>query len=278
MLRGYLGDFRTLLTGGSAGVLQLMYPPLGAAVAAQSDFFDDPFGRVYRSVPQIWATVLAPDGAERARNIRDLHRSIQGKDDGGRPYHALDPETYWWAHATFTWEVFEAIRLFFPGGLGGVDVERLYADTVGWYELYAVSSRPVPPDYRAFLAKFDDVCATTLEMTPAAARTLEMALAGQWRPPLIRENFRDPLSKGAGRALVIGALPALVRRRFDIPWTRWDQRRFRLVCGVVRQGFRYVPKQVHRRALNLGLRYVGVATRAERFVPRGQNDGAPPRS
>lgn len=77
---------------------------------------------------------------------------------------------------------------------------------------------------------------------------------------------------------MIGALPALVRRRFDIPWTRWDQRRFRLVCGVVRQGFRYVPKQVHRRALNLGLRYVGVSTRAERFVPGAQGDGAPPRS
>lgn len=102
MLRCYLGDFRTLLTGGSAGVLQLMYPPLGAAVAAQSDFFGDPFGRVYRSVPQIWATVLAPDGAERARRIRDLHRSIQGTDASGRPFHALDPETYWWAHATFT--------------------------------------------------------------------------------------------------------------------------------------------------------------------------------
>lgn len=267
ILRGYLGDFRTLLTGGTAGVLQLMYPPLGAAVAAQSDFFADPFGRVYRSVPQIWATVLSPDGAERARKIRDLHRSIQGKDEKGRPYHALDPETYWWAHATFTWEVFEAIRLFFPGGLSRVDVERLYAETVEWYELYGVSSRPVPPDYRAFCAKLDEIYATRLEMTPAAARTLEMALAGEWRPPLIRSNFRDPLSKGAGRALVIGALPRLVRRRFGVPWTRWDERRFQLVCGVIRQGFRYVPRPVHRRALSLGLRYVGVSTKRERFVP-----------
>ena len=51
-------DARSLFPGGSAGLLQLMYPPLGAAVAAQSDFFDDPFGRVYRSIPQIWACLL----------------------------------------------------------------------------------------------------------------------------------------------------------------------------------------------------------------------------
>lgn len=70
MLRRYLGDVRSLLPGGAAGILQLMDPPLGAAVAAQSDFFEDPFGRIYRSIPQIWATVLAPDGRQRARRIR----------------------------------------------------------------------------------------------------------------------------------------------------------------------------------------------------------------
>ncbi len=243
-----------------------MYPPLGAAVAAQSDFFGDPFGRVYRSIPQIWATVLAPDGAERARKVRDVHRSVQGSDEAGRRYHALEPETYWWAHATFTWEVFEAIRLFFPGGLVDVDLDRLYAETVAWYELYGVSSRPVPPDHASFLRKFDQVCATTLEMTPAAARTLEMALAGDWRPPLIRSNFKDPITRGVGRLMVIGALPEPVRDRFDIPYTRADRRNFERVCGAIRQGFRFVPRSVNRRALTLGLRYIGVSTRAERFV------------
>ena len=32
LLTHYLGDWRSLLPGGAAGVLQLMYPPLGAAV------------------------------------------------------------------------------------------------------------------------------------------------------------------------------------------------------------------------------------------------------
>ena len=267
LLHAYLSDVRTLLTGGSAGVLQLMYPPLGAAVAAQSDFFGDPFGRVYRSVPQIWATVLAPDGPERARRIRDLHRGIQGSDGAGRPYHALDPETFWWAHATFTWEVFEAIRLFFRGGLGALDRDRLYAETIRWYELYGVSSRPVPATYREFTAKFDGICSHTLEMTPAARRTLDMALAGEWRPPLVRRNFRDPLTRGAGRLVVIGSLPAGLRARFAIRWTRWDERRFRLLCASFRHGFRIVPPPVHRRALGFGLRSVGVLTRRERFVP-----------
>lgn len=267
LLRRYLGDFRTLLTGGSAGVLQLMYPPIGTAVAAQSDFFDDPFGRVYRSVPQIWATVLSPDGALRAQKIRDLHKTIQGTDAKGRSFHALDPETWWWAHATFTWEVFEAIRLFFPGGLSGVDVPRLYAESIEWYELYGVSARSVPPDYPAFLRKFAEVCESTLEMTPAAERTLAMAQAGKWRPPLVRRNFFDPLSKGAGRAIVIGALPAIIRHRFAIPWSALDQKKFELACAVARRGFHYLPERVHLRALGASLRFIGVSTRAERFVP-----------
>ena len=34
-------------------------------------------------------------------------------------YHAMDPETFWRAHATFTWEIFRPVELFrlVPGAL-----------------------------------------------------------------------------------------------------------------------------------------------------------------
>jgi uncharacterized protein (DUF2236 family) len=129
------GDVRAAAPGAATGLLQLMYPPLGTAVAEQSGFFADPFGRIWRSVPQIWATIFEPDGSDRGRRIRDLHRDIKGTDSTGRRYHALDPETFWWAHATFTWHMFRTVELFFP--VGALDVqrrERLYAETVSWYE------------------------------------------------------------------------------------------------------------------------------------------------
>ena len=69
LLRRYAGDWRSILEGTSIGILQLMYPPLGAAVAAQSGFFEDPYGRIYRSIPQIWATLLAPDADEQDSDL-----------------------------------------------------------------------------------------------------------------------------------------------------------------------------------------------------------------
>lgn len=260
-------DARSLFPGGSAGLLQLMYPPLGAAVAAQSDFFDDPFGRVYRSIPQIWATVLAPDGPARALKVRDLHRSIQGRDAAGQSFHALDPETFWWAHATFTWEMFETHRLFHRRPLRPAQVATLYTETVAWYHRYGMNPRPVPPDYDSFVAKFERVCADTLQMTPAAERVLAMALAGEWRPPLIHANFKDPLTRGTGRAMVIGCLPPTVRERFGIPWTRADQRLLERSSFVITNTFEALPPKVHRIALRTGLRLVGSWTRKERFVP-----------
>lgn len=274
LLYRYLSDWRSLFPGGSAGVLQLMYPPLGTAVAKQSDFFDNPFGRVYRSIPQIWATVLLEDGAERALRVRDLHRSIRGKDDAGRPYHALDPETYWWAHATFTWEVFESIRLFHRGGLERVDIAELYAQTVRWYEMYGVSYHDVPPDYGSFCEKYEHICRTKLEMTPAASRTLEMALAGQWRLPLVKSYFKDPITRNTGRLGVIGMLPAYVRERFGLPWSAKDQRQLDFIYWLGRWGFGLMLPAVNRRTMMFTLRYVGSATRPERYLPPAQVEEA----
>lgn len=274
LLYRYLSDWRSLFPGGSAGILQLMYPPLGTAVAKQSDFFENPFGRVYRSIPQIWATVLKPDGAARARHIRDLHRSIQGTDDTGRPYHALDPETYWWAHATFTWEVFESIRLFHRGGLDRVDVDCLYAETLTWYELYGVRYNELPPDYGAFCEHYERICGDKLEMTPAARCTLDMAISGQWRLPLTKSNFKDPLTRNAGRLVVIGAMPEIVRERFDLPWTDADQKWFERICRLGRWGFAMVLPRINRRMMSFTLRYVGSATRHERYLPPAKPSAA----
>ncbi|WP_245623262.1 oxygenase MpaB family protein [Spirillospora albida] len=101
LLWRHAADLRSLLPGAAAGLLQLLHPGIGAGVSEHSAFFDAPFDRIHRSVPQIWATILAPDGADRARAIRDLHRGVGGVDEHARRYHALEPGTFWWAHATF---------------------------------------------------------------------------------------------------------------------------------------------------------------------------------
>jgi uncharacterized protein (DUF2236 family) len=264
------GDVRSLLPGPSAGLLQLMYPPLGRAVAEHSAFFDDPFGRIYRSIPQIWATLLTRDGVSRGHAIRDLHRGIRGVDAAGNAYHALDPETFWWAHATFTWEIFRAVELFWHHGLGGVTREELYQETVAWYECYGVSLRPVPSDYVAFAHRFAETCDDVLELTPAAGRAIEIAVAGDVSLPAIPgllDRTARPLIAPLGRALVLGCLPDRVRLRFDLPWDRRDRAAFGALRLSARRGLAAVPARSNRAALRWAIRYVGARTRDERFKP-----------
>ena len=268
LLWRYAGDWRSMLPGTATGVLQLMHPAIGAGVVEHSAFFTDPFDRIYRSIPQIWATIFAADGAERGRGIRDLHRTIKGADHHGQRYHALDPETFWWAHATFTWDIFRSVELFHLGALRPSDRARLYAETVTWYRRYGVSMRPVPPDYGAFVAKFDEVCRTTLELTPAAERAVQYRLAdvpGRPLGPLPMARLLTPLMAPASELLLFGCLPRVVRDRLDVPWGAAERAQFRGLVAGIRQSFRAVPRPVNVWTFQAVQRRVGASTRAARF-------------
>lgn len=238
------GDGRGLMTGTAAGIMQLMLPGLGAGVTDHSAFFDDPWGRIIRSVPQIWGTIFAGDeanGDQRGRAIRDLHPTIKGTDHAGRTYHALDPDVFWWAHATFTWEMFRAAELLFALPLTRREKEQLYRESVTWYRRYGVSDRPVPVDLAAFEARFAEICAHELELTPAVAWVLDPP-PGSPKPP--EEPLPRPLRPMAPairrlraenlRVFTLGSLPDVVRRRFDIPWTHEDRVKFAATCMTFR--------------------------------------------
>jgi uncharacterized protein (DUF2236 family) len=250
------GDPRGLVTGSTAGIMQLMLPGLGAGVTDHSNFFDDPFDRIFRSIPYIWGSIFAADdaeGDERGRTIRDFHPDIKGTDHNGNRYHALDPEVFWWAHATFTWEFFRARELYFARPLRRAEQDQLYAETVTWYRRYGVSDRPVPLTYDAFRSRFDQICRHELELTPAVqwvldpesnpgARGEEIELSGPLAPlSKIANRFGSELL----RVMVYGAMPDVVRRRFDFAWSNGDRAAFAAVCGA----FRAMGPAIRRGAL-----------------------------
>jgi uncharacterized protein (DUF2236 family) len=239
------GDPRSLLPGTAAGIMQLMLPGLGAGVTDHSNFFDDPFDRIYRSIPFIWGSIFAADdeeGAARGKVIRDFHPDIKGTDDHGRRYHALDPDIYWWAHATFTWEFFRARELYFPIPLSRRRQEQLYAESVTWYRRYGVSDRPVPPNLNAFRQRFADICRNELELTPAVSWVLDpRSNPGSDGPPVALPgplSLLDGIANRTGaellRVIVYGNLPDVVRRRFGFRWTQADRAAFVAVCTAVR--------------------------------------------
>ena len=98
----YFGDWRGMLQGVWAGSMQNMHPGLGAGVEQHSTFFDERWQRLYRSLYPIGGVVFDGDRAEEtAHQVRGYHNDIKGIDLKGRTYHALDPDTFYWAHATF---------------------------------------------------------------------------------------------------------------------------------------------------------------------------------
>jgi uncharacterized protein (DUF2236 family) len=189
-----------------------------------------------------------PEAEATGRKVRNYHRRIKGTDYLGREYDALDPETFWWAHATFQNMVHQIADRFSHHHLTAEERQQLYREGVEWYRRYDVSMDPVPPDHAAFVTKWSRVCADVLEMTPAAERSLDLAINGKaenlpmlpsWTVPLQRQ-FLTPLF----RLTLIGGFPPIVRDRFAIPWSIQEQLELDAFELLIRQSWRFTPTRL----------------------------------
>jgi uncharacterized protein (DUF2236 family) len=242
LLWRYAGDRRLAFTGLSAGILQLLHPGIGAGVSEHSNFFTDPWDRILRSIPQILGVVYSRDAETLAHRVRDRHRAIKGVDHRGRPYHALEPSTFWFAHATFQHAVKQIIDRFDHHHLRPAERESLYLDGVEWYRRYGVSMRPVPADYAAFRVEWQRQCREVLEMTPAAERVIDITLHARTRDLPFLPAWTRPLHPVVVtpilRLTAIGGLPDAVRKRLGIPWRLEEEAEYRALQLTVRESFR----------------------------------------
>ncbi|HUE06132.1 MAG TPA: oxygenase MpaB family protein [Acidimicrobiales bacterium] len=257
LLWRWAGDTRIAFMGATIGLLQLMHPAIGAGVLEHSDFFGDPYGRVFRSLPRILGAVYdGPDADVTGHEVRDFHRTIKGVDDQGRRYHALDPETFWWAHATFQYMAEQVADRFDRHRLTPEEREQLYKEGVEWYRRYGVSDRSVPPTRAAFQEKWDHYCADVLELNAASSWVLHalrqpVLSAEPLLPPqlgLLRPLVRTSVARHSVfrmvRLCAFGGLPALVRERFDIGWSTADAVALDGIELTVRNAWPFVPATV----------------------------------
>jgi uncharacterized protein (DUF2236 family) len=248
------GDTRIAFMGATIGLLQLMHPGIGAGVMEHSDFFGDPYDRVFRSLPSILGAVYdGPDAEATGRWVRDQHTTIKGVDAQGRRYHALTPETYWWAHATFQFMAEQVVDRYDDRRLTAAEREQLYREGLVWYRRYGVSDRDVPPTRAAFQERWDHYCTEVLEMNEAVdfvLRLLHKPIRVQLPPPLkplqgvVRRTPLPRLVSVPARISAIGGLPPVVRERFDIAWSRADQIQLDALELAVRKTWRFVPFSV----------------------------------
>ncbi len=174
-------DHRMALLGPRAAVLQNMLPALGQGVEDHSVWFAETLARLARSIPPIFGTVYGPDPEATGHQVRDFHTSIKGTMPDGRPYSALNPETYYWAHATFVEHLVVATDTFIRP-LGRAEKDQIIAESVTWFERYGVSARGIPTTWAAFEAYWDDALEHRLVRHRTAAYGVGYATKGWPRP------------------------------------------------------------------------------------------------
>ncbi|HZL08070.1 MAG TPA: oxygenase MpaB family protein [Candidatus Dormibacteraeota bacterium] len=236
-----LGRRYNLLTAASAGILQNMLPGLGAGVEGFSEVRVDPGQRVAVSAERILEPVYGPNPEEAGREIRDIHKHIKGHDEQGRSYHALNPKTFWWAHATFEVAVVEGRGRFSGHPFAREERRQVNRESMTWFSLYGMTSRPVPKDLEAFEKEYERICEEELELTPAADYLIGLFQEGDIESFVKAFNI-DPRAwkfgrkavAGSARLFAIGGLPKPVRERFDIPFSRSDELKLKTLDANVR--------------------------------------------
>ena len=264
----YFGDARGLLFVVRAGVLQAMHPAIDAALRQHSDFFENPWNRLLRSSGPILGVVYdRPERAgETAGWVRDQHKAIKGRTASGRQYHALNPDAFYWAHATF-FESIISVQGYLGNRLSRADQERLYDESIGWYEMYGLTMRPVPESYRAFEAYWEHMLHEGLEATEVAVGSFRGGMSVPAPYPALEGlpwMTMKPFVTRAPTFVARGTLPAPAREKLGLSWSAADEVVLRGMLAPLRYSWPFVPEPFkwHPRA------WTGVRREARQTSPR----------
>lgn len=232
----YFGDNRMFLIGPRPAVLQNMLAELGQGVLDHSVFFADTRARVKRSLPPIFNTVYGSADDNPGRQVRDFHHAIKGQMPDGRRYHALDPDTYFWAHATFVEQVLYFADTFVKR-LTRADKEQIYLESKTWYRRYGVSERAMPADYAEFERYWDRMLDDIVVAHPTAKYGVGYVTKGFPCPKVVpRTLWRliavvfDPVAA----FLTTGGMPPRARTLLGLPWSERQERRYQRFAAAWR--------------------------------------------
>jgi uncharacterized protein (DUF2236 family) len=228
------------LIGPRPAVLQNMLAELGQGVLDHSVFFEDTAARVKRSLPPIFMTVYGSEDDNPGQQVRDFHHAIKGDmpSQNGKVerYHALDPDTYFWAHATFVEQVLYFADTFVKR-LTDAEKEQIYLESKTWYRRYGVSDRPLPADYAAFERYWHRMLDEIVVAHPTAKYGIGYVTKGfpcpKGVPPAVWRVVALAFNPVAA-FLTTGGLPPRARTLLGLPWSARKERRYQRFAALWR--------------------------------------------
>lgn len=206
-------DAAAVLGAGRALLTQALDPHVMDVFMANSDYRDDPWGRLRRT-GDYFRDVIYGDTAtaqKAGRHVRSLHARLQGVTDpaDGRLYRAGDPDLLLWVHATAVDAFLTAFRRY-GGLLPDREADRYVAEQVIAAELVGIARADAPTSLGELRDYLDGV--TGLRLTPGALEGMQMIL---FDPPIPDWLLPAWMVLSAG---IVSIMPADARRLYRLRW------------------------------------------------------------
>jgi uncharacterized protein (DUF2236 family) len=267
----YWGRLDVAFFGGPVmGPIAGAWPQMGQATSGSVLFTgDSSFGarakiykeRTRRSREYIYGTVYdAPEEAKKyGLKTRNMHKPVKGTLHDGT-YHALNAETFYFAHVTFFHYLLIVIieQLYFDGSMPRAMKEQIFEESKEWYSLLGVDDSSQPDTYDDFERYLDNIERNRLVKSQVTQVMLEQfmerRLAPRWWPPVMKK-FVWPWWAGR-RQVVVNSYPLHVQELFNLEWTPEDEDISRRFMHMYRRFYAVVE-----RLLPLKYLYLPIAVR-----------------
>lgn len=248
------GDWRSAFVALSAGVLQIAHRDISRSLVQQSNVFDNEVARLVRSAFPIIRAVY--EGPEVGSMIRDFHKDIKGTHPDGSRYHSLNPEVYYWAHATFAAMPYLLAGSFMPD-MTRAEKEQLFQECRTWYSFYGVAEPDDAPKTYDEYVDYMDAMIDKLGPSETIDRSrIINGLTLDTPDPSVPKWAWKPVAPYVSKLLLwvaIGMIPDKLREKLGWEWTKSDARRLNALSTGTRLVFSVLPRKV---------RMVPIASRA----------------
>jgi uncharacterized protein (DUF2236 family) len=204
-----------LLGGGRALLLQVAHPLVAAGVSQHSNYREDPFGRLFRTLDTVTTIVFGstPEAKAAAARLHRVHTRVKGDAEDGTPYVATDPALIMWVHATLV-DTSLLVYENYVGRLTAAERDRYYDEQKLLGEQYGVPVDQQPASYGDFRAYFDEtVHGGTLQVTDSLRDVAAATLKPQLPVPFVGRPVVEYFN------LVTTALmPVWIREELGLAW------------------------------------------------------------
>ncbi|MGY2032429.1 oxygenase MpaB family protein [Nocardia gipuzkoensis] len=232
----FYGDVRVQLFGFQRlASTENAIPELAQAVSDHSVIFGDFLGRALRTARPVLKTVYSEDPYTWGRTVRDFHTRIKGVMPDGARYHSMNPELFYWAHATFVDQILYCTDTFVRR-LTRAEKEQIFAESRTWYELYGISARNQPATYDEFTHYWDSMVE---RFSPTKVVRYGTGYIRKGLPPLgpiphpLWRVLSAPLDAYTG-TMIAGTLPPPLRRLCGLDWTQRKENAFQRNAAAIR--------------------------------------------